>query len=146
MTRPSRAAGLVVHYMGDHDDLMKLIYFVRHVLRVEPLKGSRLLVVFDEQLRAGTDELGDAVKRSIEAFRNVTKVEWIEAVFNDLPHSVREEINNAILALAEKIRMSTDELPHDAIDGASVAGLRLRTHVANELRKAAYKLAWERTE
>lgn len=156
--RPDRAAGLIVHYLGgDHRDLVKLIHFVRGVVRVEPIKGARLLVVFEADLRTGKDEFGDAVMRSVKAFRNVREVEWVEAEFSgDVPGAF--EINEQIRKLAEKIAEPENGIP-DYIgqrkDGANIAftadgrfcaELRTRTRVANFLRENGHKWAWDRKD
>lgn len=147
---PDRASGVLVRLASGagpevHDDVRDALLTISGVIRVTHLGGGRrgdYLVVFAQPLRTGESEWGSRIKRAAALIRGVAAVEWpLGESGIDGAYGVREELSKALRDLSEEFeRFKAPEV----VTGVFLEELRIRTLVAEKVRKSSFEFPWDR--
>lgn len=149
--RPDRAAGLVARIddKGDNEQLVRSLGMIRGVLRVIDMKKScSVLVVFERAERTGSDEMGSAIRTTVEAVigrrimigREGPEVRWLEDHPFGPASDVRREAWEALREVADRVFKTTDDLATANVGGHCATTIRHRVLVAREINEAAGKI------
>jgi hypothetical protein len=148
--KPDRTSGVLVRLASGagpevHDGVRDALLAITGVIRVAHLGGGRrgdYLVVFDRPHRTGEGEWGSRIKRAAGLLRGVATVEWVPGESGiDGAYGLREELSRGLRDLSEEFEKF--KAP-EALTGAFLEEVRIRTLVAEKVRKASFEFPWER--